>query len=99
MRCAAGQSHERSYQAEELSPIGVRVGGDESASFDAALTRGGIETDQVQGEVFEDGQVVGGMAGAGTHASGRRQRRPLSLHQIPEKWLMDNLGLIRPEYV
>ncbi len=23
----------------------------------------------------------------------------LSLHQIPEKWLMDNLGLIRPEYV
>ena len=41
--------------------------GDEAASFDAALALDGIETNEVEGNVFQDGQVVSGVAGTGAH--------------------------------
>ena len=41
--------------------------GDEAASFDAALALDGIETNEVEGDVFQDGKIVSGVAGTGAH--------------------------------
>jgi len=50
-----------------MSAVFIRSCGDESADRDAARARDGIKTNEVQRDVLEDGQVVGGVAGAGTH--------------------------------
>lgn len=50
-----------------MSAAGVRSDADQAPSHDAAPALGGIETDQVQGKLFEDGEVVGDTSGKDTH--------------------------------
>jgi hypothetical protein len=35
--------------------------------LDTAFTWSGVETDEVEGELFEDGEIMGGIVGAGAH--------------------------------
>jgi len=50
-----------------MSAVGIGSRGDESSDLDAALARNGIDADEVHGDVFEDGEIVSGMAGTGAH--------------------------------
>ena len=50
-----------------MGAVGVAGGGDEASGLDASFAFDGVEADQVQGDVFEDGEIVRGMAGAGAH--------------------------------
>ena len=45
----------------------VGSGGDEPSGFDSAFALDGIETDEVEGDVFEQGQVMSGVFAAGAH--------------------------------
>lgn len=54
-------------EAEELSAILVGGSGDEATDFDAAFSWDGIEADEVEGEVFEGGEIMSGVAGTGAH--------------------------------
>ena len=47
--------------------IGIGSCGDEASGFDTAFALDGIETDEVEGEVLEDGEVMCGMLGTGPH--------------------------------
>ena len=47
--------------------IGVGSCGDEASGFDTAFALDGIETDEVEGEALEDGEVMCGMLGTGPH--------------------------------
>ena len=47
--------------------IGVGSCGDEASGFDTAFALDGVETDEVEGEVLEDGEVMCGMLGTGPH--------------------------------
>ena len=47
--------------------IGIRSSGDESSRLDAALSFDGIEANEVEREVLEDGEVMGGVSGPGAH--------------------------------
>jgi len=50
-----------------LSAVGIGRHGDEASGLNAALSWYRVKADEVQGDVFEHGEVVGGMAGASTH--------------------------------
>jgi hypothetical protein len=65
--------------------------GDQPSSFDAAFALCGIEADEVQGDLFEDGQAVGGMSGMRPHlVIGEDQRRRFSTLQCePMAWDTD----------
>ncbi|GHU22352.1 hypothetical protein FACS189488_02730 [Betaproteobacteria bacterium] len=41
-----------------MSAIGVGSGGDESFGLDAPLSWDGIEADEIERDVFEDGKIV-----------------------------------------
>ena len=56
-----------SSEAEKLSAIEIGSSGDKTPCLDAALAFDRVESDQVEGDVFEDGEVMGGMAGTGPH--------------------------------
>jgi hypothetical protein len=50
-----------------LCAVGVGGGGDESSGFHAAFSFDRIEPDEIEGDVFEHGQVVSCGPGAGAH--------------------------------
>jgi hypothetical protein len=50
-----------------LGAVVVGGGGDESSGFDAAFAFERIEADKVEGDVLEEGQVVGSVMGTGAH--------------------------------
>jgi len=50
-----------------LSAVGIGSCGDEAAGFNAALSWRRVKADEVQGDVLEHGEVVGGMSGTGAH--------------------------------
>ena len=47
--------------------IVIRSSGDESTGLDAAFAFDRIKADEVKGDVFEDGQIMGGVPGTGAH--------------------------------
>ena len=47
--------------------IAIGSCGDETSRPDTALAFDGIQADEIQGEVFENGEVMGSVAGTGTH--------------------------------
>jgi hypothetical protein len=50
-----------------LRAEGIGGGGEEASSLGAAFAWGGVEAEEVEGELFEDGEVMGGMEGASAH--------------------------------
>lgn len=56
-----------SNEFEELSAVEIRGGGDESPGFDAAFSFDRIESDEVEGNVLEYGQIMSRGFGPGTH--------------------------------
>src|SRR5437763_13596257 len=54
-------------EAEELSPVSIASGRDQSSGFDAAFALHRIQTDQVEGDMFEHRKVMGCVTSAGTH--------------------------------
>ena len=63
----------------------VGGGGDEAACFDASLALDGVEADEIEGDVSEDGEVVSGMARAGAYRilPGANASPPLTYRQRP----------------
>jgi len=47
--------------------IVIGSGGDESTRADTALAFDGVKADEIQGDVFENGEVVGRVTATGTH--------------------------------
>ena len=47
--------------------IVIRSSGDESTGLDAAFAFDRVKADEVKGDVFENGQVMGGVPGTGAH--------------------------------
>jgi hypothetical protein len=54
-------------KTEHLSTVEIGGSCDEASCLDAALSFDRINADEVEGDVFEDGKVVGGMTGTGAH--------------------------------
>ena len=50
-----------------MSAVGIGSCSDEAACFDAALSWYRVKADEVQGDVPEHGEVMGGMSGTGAH--------------------------------
>jgi len=50
-----------------LSAVGIGSCGDEAAGLNAALSWCRVKADEVQGDVLERGEIVGGMSGASPH--------------------------------
>ena len=50
-----------------MSAIGVGSGCDEASCLNTALSGSRVEADEVQGNVFQDCEVMSSMAGTGTH--------------------------------
>ena len=62
-----GQSHEGSNEAEQLSAVEIGSSGDEPAGLDATLTLDRIEANEIEDNVFQDCEIVSGIAGTGPH--------------------------------
>ena len=63
----AGQSHEGSNEAEQVSAVEIGSSGDEPAGLDATLTLDRIEANEIEDNVFQDCEIVSGIAGTGPH--------------------------------
>ena len=50
-----------------MSAVVIGGGGDEAAHLESALTLDWGKADEIQGDMTEDGEVVGGVTGAGAH--------------------------------
>ena len=50
-----------------MGAVVVVYGGDDSSGFDSAFSFHWIHADQIQGELFQRGQIVRGVACAGAH--------------------------------
>ena len=66
-RCCPGQSHEGSNEAEQVSAVEIGSSGDEPAGLDATLTLDRIEANEIEDNVFQDCEIVSGIAGTGPH--------------------------------
>src|SRR3984885_15636134 len=56
-----------SFEPEEFGAVSVGGGGDESSCFDTAFSFDRVESNQIERDVSEDGEVGRGGLGAGTH--------------------------------
>jgi hypothetical protein len=63
----AGQSHEHHLSPSSSARIGIGGGGDESPGFDAAFAFDRVQSDEIEGDVSEHGQVVSRCLGTSTH--------------------------------